>query len=119
MLELAYDTFENTYPNTYPLPGGTSSIVYNLESRRVEQQFMSLIGTIRNCSGGVTPWETWLTCEESVLSELPFHHILQAIGFALGLREEEDVVALVIRVLHVVLAKTLRIPNASHNLTST
>jgi len=53
MLELAYDTFENTYP----LPGGTSSIVYNLESRRVEQQFMSLIGTIRNCSGGVTPWE--------------------------------------------------------------
>jgi secreted PhoX family phosphatase len=62
MLELAYDTFENTYP----LPGGTSSIVYNLQSKRVEQQFMSLIGTIRNCSGGVTPWETWLTCEESV-----------------------------------------------------
>jgi len=26
---------------------------------------MSLIGTIRNCSGGITPWGTWLTCEES------------------------------------------------------
>jgi secreted PhoX family phosphatase len=27
---------------------------------------MSLLGTIRNCSGGVTPWGSWLTCEESV-----------------------------------------------------
>ena len=54
-----------------------------------------------------------------MLSKLPLHHSLQAVGFALGLREEEDVIALVIRVLRVVLAKTLRIPNASHNLTST
>ncbi|AGH44424.1 alkaline phosphatase PhoX [Paraglaciecola psychrophila] len=28
---------------------------------------MSLIGTIRNCPGGITPWNSWLTCEESVL----------------------------------------------------
>lgn len=62
ILELAYDTLEDSYP----LPGGTSSIVYNLESKQIEQQFMSLIGTIRNCSGGITPWGTWLTCEESV-----------------------------------------------------
>lgn len=50
----------------YPLPGGTSNIVYNLKTGKVENQFMSLIGTIRNCSGGITPWGTWLTCEESV-----------------------------------------------------
>ncbi|GAB2702509.1 DUF839 domain-containing protein [Aliiglaciecola sp. 3_MG-2023] len=49
-----------------PLPGGTSNIVYNLKKRQVESQFMSLLGTIRNCSGGTTPWGSWLTCEESV-----------------------------------------------------
>jgi secreted PhoX family phosphatase len=50
----------------FPLPGGTSNIVYNLKTGKVDKQFMSLLGTIRNCSGGTTPWKTWLTCEESV-----------------------------------------------------
>lgn len=63
MLSLAYDTATNTYP----LPGGTSNIIYNQKTQQVEHQFMSLIGTIRNCSGGITPWGTWLTCEESTL----------------------------------------------------
>jgi secreted PhoX family phosphatase len=61
MLDLAYDSARNDYP----LPGGTSSIIYNHRLQQVEHQFMSLIGTIRNCSGGITPWNTWLTCEES------------------------------------------------------
>lgn len=48
------------------LPGGTTHLVYHLRSQQVEREFMSLAGTLRNCSGGVTPWGSWLTCEEAV-----------------------------------------------------
>jgi secreted PhoX family phosphatase len=49
-----------------PLPGGTTTLVYNHRTGRVESQHLSLVGTIRNCAGGVTPWGSWLTCEEDV-----------------------------------------------------
>ncbi len=49
-----------------PLPGGTTTIIYNLKTGEVEKEFISLLGTIRNCAGGVTPWGSWLTCEENV-----------------------------------------------------
>lgn len=59
---LAYDTSVDGIA----LPGGTSTIVYNMATQHVEWQYLSLIGTIRNCSGGITPWGSWLSCEESV-----------------------------------------------------
>jgi secreted PhoX family phosphatase len=46
--------------------GGTTTLVYNEITGQVERQFLSLAGTYRNCAGGVTPWNSWLSCEEDV-----------------------------------------------------
>ena len=47
-----------------PGGGGTTTIVYNPISKRTEKKFLSLAGTELNCSGGPTPWGSWLSCEE-------------------------------------------------------
>jgi uncharacterized protein len=59
----AYDTVARSL---VPLPGGTTTIVVDPDTLAVERQFRSLSGTIRNCAGGVTPWGSWLTCEENM-----------------------------------------------------
>ncbi len=60
------DMFYDVAPSGHPLPAGTTTLIYNVSTRELEQSFVSLAGTIRNCSGGITPWGSWLTCEESV-----------------------------------------------------
>jgi secreted PhoX family phosphatase len=49
-----------------PLPGGTTTLIYDMKTGQCESEFLSLSGTIRNCSGGITPWGSWLSCEENV-----------------------------------------------------
>ena len=46
--------------------GGTTTIEYDTKLKRVVNQYLSLSGTLVNCSGGQTPWNTWITCEETV-----------------------------------------------------
>ena len=49
--------------------GGTTTIVYNIKKHIVENEYLSLAGTLINCSGGITPWNTWITCEETVATK--------------------------------------------------
>lgn len=49
-----------------PCLGAVTTLVYNTRTAKLEKQFLSLCGTQRNCSGGPTPWQTWITCEENV-----------------------------------------------------
>lgn len=49
----------------YMCVGGTTTTVYNEQTGKVESQSLSLTGTVRNCSGGRSPWNSWITCEET------------------------------------------------------
>ncbi|EAZ92722.1 alkaline phosphatase PhoX [Crocosphaera chwakensis] len=43
--------------------GGTTTLILD-KNLNVKQEFASLAGTNRNCSGGITPWGSWISCEE-------------------------------------------------------
>jgi len=55
---------EGTVYDPVCLGGGCTVIETTREGARVKQ-WVGLSGTIRNCAGGVTPWDSWLSCEET------------------------------------------------------
>ena len=61
-------------PNAYdPLAGGgTTTLVIDPNTREVVRDFVSLSGTLVNCAGGPTPWQSWISCEETVLGPKEF-----------------------------------------------
>lgn len=64
--ELPNESFYDAGRDERPALGGTSTFVFDTGSQELVRQHLSLAGTVRNCAGGPTPWNSWITCEETV-----------------------------------------------------
>jgi len=49
-----------------PCAGGTTRLVFDSARGELIEMSAALTGTLKNCAGGVTPWGSWLSCEEFV-----------------------------------------------------
>ena len=61
----ALGNIDQAYDNT---GGGASTLVFDRDKALLADSWLSLSGTTENCAGGVTPWGSWLSCEEDAYS---------------------------------------------------
>ncbi|VAV87254.1 hypothetical protein MNBD_ALPHA06-546 [hydrothermal vent metagenome] len=48
-----------------PMAGGVTGLVVDPGPLHVKRQWLALAGTYDNCGGGPTPWNSWISCEET------------------------------------------------------
>lgn len=78
--------------------GGTTSLEINA-ARELVRDFVSLSGTVRNCAGGPTPWQSWITCEEDFRDERQGFQQRHGYVFDVPVQAEEQVQAEPLRAL--------------------
>jgi secreted PhoX family phosphatase len=73
--------------------GGTTSLEIDPNTREVVRDFVSLSGTVRNCAGGPTPWQSWITCEEDFRDQRQGYQRRHGYVFDVPVAAERDVPA--------------------------
>jgi uncharacterized protein len=65
--------------------GGTATLEFDTDAGRFVSARASLSGTLRNCAGGVTPWGSWLTGEETTEhAQMPHGYIFEVPADGMG-----------------------------------